>query len=125
MAQRIPIRFDKAYGLLSTVLFMPPSSSYVEVDKGSAQVRMGPSFHACFPLTAVGAMRERTEFTLSRGVHGWAGRWLVNGSGKGLVSIELRPEQGARVLGVPVRLRELIVSVDDPGMLMKALRCKC
>ena len=67
-------------------------------------------------------LRASGRIARSRGVHGWAGRWLVNGSGKGLVSLELKPEQRARVLGVPVRLRELIVSVEDPAALIRSLR---
>ncbi|MGC4117946.1 MAG: hypothetical protein QM765_26040 [Myxococcales bacterium] len=121
MNQRFPIRFDKAYGWLSTVFLMPPSSSYVEVVGDQVEARMGPSFLARFPLSAVNSAGERHAFTLSRGVHGWAGRWLVNGSGQGLVSIRLEPKQSARVLGFPVGLRELIVSVDDPAGLIRAL----
>jgi hypothetical protein len=54
-------------------------------------------------------------------VHGWAGRYLVNGSGRNLVSIGLDPPQRARVIGFPVRVRELTVSVDDPAGLVEAL----
>jgi hypothetical protein len=55
-------------------------------------------------------------------VHGFAGRWLVNGSGDGIVSLELRPAQRAWVMGFPVRLRTLLVSVQDPAGLVAALR---
>jgi len=121
MAQRFPIRFEHLYGRFSSLLLLPPASSYVEIDGDRVEARMSWSFQARFPLSAVASARERREFVLSRGVHGGAGRWLVNGSGKGLVSIALRPEQRARVLGWPVRLRELIVSVEDPAALIKAL----
>jgi hypothetical protein len=50
-------------------------------------------------------------------VHGFRGRWLVNGSGRGILSIQLTPAQRAYVMGVPIRLRELLVSVTDlPGV---------
>lgn len=68
--------------------------------------------------------QNRTAGTriFSRGVHEWRGRWLVNGSGEGVLRIDLSPGQRARVVGVPVGLRELLVSVDDPPRLASALR---
>lgn len=59
--------------------------------------------------------------SLTRGVHGWAGRWLVNGAGEGVLAIDLDPTQRARVAGFPVRLRQLLVSVEDPAALTRAL----
>jgi hypothetical protein len=58
---------------------------------------------------------------LTRGVHGWAGRWLVNGAGDGIVVLNLDPLQRGYVMGFPVKLRELRVSVDDPSALATAL----
>jgi hypothetical protein len=55
------------------------------------------------------------------GVHGWRGRWLVNGSSSGLVGVDLNPPARARVGPVPVTVRELRVSVDDPDGLVAAL----
>jgi hypothetical protein len=59
--------------------------------------------------------------SLTRGVHGWAGRWLVNGAGDGILVISLNPWQRGYVIGFPVTLRELLVSVDDPSALAIAL----
>jgi hypothetical protein len=56
---------------------------------------------------------------LSRGVHGFAGRWLVNGSGENLVDIALQPRQRGYVMGFPVRLRNVLV--EDPAGLTSAL----
>ncbi len=58
---------------------------------------------------------------LSRGVHGFAGRWLVNGSGRGILTIDLEPVQRGYVMGFPVRIRQLMVSVQDPSKLAAAL----
>jgi hypothetical protein len=55
------------------------------------------------------------------GVHGWGGRWLVNGSAQGLVRITFDPPVPGRVLGFPVRVHTLRVSVEDPGGLVAAL----
>jgi hypothetical protein len=45
----------------------------------------------------------------------------VNGSGQGIVTLELNPRQRAYVMGFPVRLRRLMVSVGEPAALAQAL----
>lgn len=118
---RFPIRFDAWYGALSTALLLPPSGSFVELAGDEIRVRMAWGFRARFPRSVVTAAGEYRSRPLTRGVHGFAGRWLVNGSGQGIVSIALEPPQRARVLGVPVKLRNLLVSVEDPAGLVMAL----
>lgn len=119
--KRFPIRFDAAYGMLSAALAMSPSKSFVEVEGDEVRVRMARAFRADFPRSAVVSFTLYDRKPLSRGVHGWAGRWLVNGSGEGVVTVVLQPAQRAYVLGFPVRLRELLVSVEDPTGLEAAL----
>ena len=118
---RFPIRFEPWYRTLSTVVGLPPSSAYIEIDDREIAVRMGWAFRARFPRSAVASTSTPDRRPLSRGVHGFAGRWLVNGSGRGIIGITLRSPQRARVSGVPIRLRELFVSVDDPGAVAVAL----
>jgi len=120
--RRFLIRFDRWYAVLSGALAIFPSSSRVEIDGDEVRVRMGWAFRARFPRSSVVATVEMNERPLSRGVHGFAGRWLVNGSGRGIVTIDLSPDQRGYVMGFPVRLRQLMVSVDEPGALMLALR---
>ena len=120
--QRFPIRFDDWYRVLSTALFLPPSSAYVEVDGDEVHVRMGWAFRARFPRAAITSATETHASPLSRGVHGFAGRWLVNGSGHGLLTIDLTPRQRGYVVGFLVRLRRLMVSVAEPAALAAALR---
>ena len=66
-------------------------------------------------------MRPERNAYLSLGVHGWRGRWLVNGAAGPLVALEIEPPVRARVIGIPVRLRELFVSVDDPDAVIAEL----
>jgi hypothetical protein len=119
---RFPIRFGRLYEALSRALFISPSDSYVAIDGGHVTVRMAWAFEASFSCRAVAAATPLDRRPVSRGVHGWRGRWLVNGSGDGILRVDLSPGQRARVLGVPVGLRELLVSVDDPAQLASALR---
>lgn len=120
-AGRFPIRFDPAYGRLSSLLLLRPADAFVEVREDEVEVRMAWAFRARFPRAAVRAATEYDRTPLSRGVHGLAGRWLVNGSGRGIVRLALAPTQRAAVMGFPVRLRELLVSVQDPAALLRAL----
>ncbi len=119
--KRFPVRFDTAYRVLSTALLMSPSQSFVEVEGDKVRVRMAWGFRAEFPRSAVRSVTSYDRTPLSRGIHGWAGRWLVNGSGGGVMSLILEPSQRGYVLGFPVRLRNLLVSIEDPSGLMAAL----
>jgi hypothetical protein len=121
---RFPIRFERWYRVLSSALLLRPSDSYVEVREGEVECRMGWAFRARFPRSAVSRTQRLEHKPLSRGVHGLAGRWLVNGSGDRILAVDLEPPQRARVLGVPVRLRQLLVSVDDPDSLAEHLRTR-
>jgi len=120
-AVRVPIRFERWYSLLSSALLLPPSDSYLVIGNAEVECRMGWAFRARFPLSTVTHAARVEQKPLSRGVHGFAGRWLVNGSGDRIVAIDLSPPQRARVLGLPVRLRQLLVSVDDPDALAARL----
>ena len=120
--RRIPIRFERWYALLSSALLLFPSDSFVEIHDDEVECRMGWAFRARFPRSAVSDAKRSKPVPLTRGVHGFNGRWLVNGSGDGILAVELEPPQRGRVLGVPVKLRQLLVSVDDPEALAAQLR---
>jgi len=122
MISRIPIRFDPAYALLSRALFLPPSGAYVEISPESVRVRMGWAFRAELPRASIASTSRAHDKPLSRGVHGFAGRWLVNGSGDGILIVDLEPSQRGFVMGFPVRLKQLMISVHDPAALASALR---
>jgi hypothetical protein len=119
--QRFSIRFDKCYGGLSSSLLLPPQESYVELDSQWVRVQMGWAFRTQFPRSTIISVTPTKHVPLSRGVHGWAGRWLVNGSGQGILTIDLQPNQRAYVMGFPVRLKQLLISVTEPIALMRLL----
>jgi hypothetical protein len=118
---RFPIKFEPAYALVSRALFISPSDSYIEVAGNEVSVRMGWAFRAKFDRSALAGTSLGEPVRLTRGVHGWAGRWLVNGAGDGILAIDLEPRQRAYVMGFPVSLRQLQVSVDDAPALAAAL----
>ena len=119
--ERFPISFDRWYGGLSSVLGLPPSTAYVDLHGDEVEVRMGWAFRARFPRAAIRSISWPARRPFSRGVHGFGGRWLVNGSGRGVVTLNLNPAQRAYVLGLPASLRELSVSMADAATLGAAL----
>jgi hypothetical protein len=117
---RFPIRFTGLNRTMSAV-GLSPGRSWVEVDDERLCVRMGWAFKLDTPLVNVRDARPDTERVWSWGVHGWRGRWLVNGSSSGLVRIDLTPPVRARTGPVPISVCELRVSVEDPDGLIAAL----
>ena len=118
---RFPLRFDAWYRPLSSLLLLAPTRSYVEIVNGLVHVRMAWAFRASFPQSSLTGVVRSESHPLSRGVHGMAGRWLVNGSGSDIVAMDLNPIGRGYVMGFPVKLRQLLVSVEDPEGLIRAL----
>jgi hypothetical protein len=118
---RFPITFNSWYRVFSSVLGLPPSSAYVQVTGEQVEARMGWAFRSRFRRSVVSSASALDIRPLSRGVHGFGGRWLVNGAGREILRVELSPAQRAYVMGVPVRLRELLVSVSEVSVVAAAL----
>jgi len=118
---RYPIAFESWYRWLSTVLGLPPSTAYVDIDGDDVEVRMGWAFRARFRRSDVRSAAPFDIRPLSRGVHGLAGSYLVNGAGRDILRIELRPAQRAYLMRIPVKLEELLVSLSEPAEVAKAL----
>jgi hypothetical protein len=118
-------RFEISYssGLRSffNACGLGPRFSAVEVNSQSVRVHMGWAFAANIPRSAVASIEPDDGRVGGWGVHGWGGRWLVNGSSSGLIRLQLDPPARALVVGVPVRLRTLRVSVEDPEGLLRVL----
>jgi hypothetical protein len=122
MAERFPIRYSPGHGVMLSVLGLPRAVSYVELDGDRLRVRMGWAFRADVTRAAVRrAAGEPALRPISVGTHGWRGKWLVNGARSGLVRLELDEGRKARVLGIPVRLRVLRVSMEDPERFLARL----
>jgi hypothetical protein len=126
-----PISFDRPSRIPMTVLGAGPKVSRVKVSSPTVDIRMGWGFHATIPREAVASARPLNgglselsgPFRLSvlRGVNYWRGTALVNGAGTGLVEITLDRPKWVRLGPVRVRMRRLIVSVEDQSGLVAAL----
>jgi len=82
---------------------------------------MGWAFRADIARSSITGAMPYTGLVGGIGAHGWNGTWLVDGAASGLVTIDIDPPAQARVLGVPLRLWTLIVSVDWPDGLIASL----
>jgi len=107
---------------LFVVLGMGPRTSGIEVGTGSVRVRMGWAFTADIPRSAIRSAVPDSGLVLGWGVHGFGGGWLVNGSSRGLVRLHIEPACRARVMGFPVRLHTLRLSLAEPDAFLAALR---
>ena len=115
------MRYERWMSHLTTPLGLGPKSSLVELDHSHLRVKMGWAFDANIPLTSITSAQPSTDRVLGWGVHvDTGGRWLVNGSSAGLVDLSVDPAVRARALGLPIKLKRLLVSVDDPDTLIAA-----
>ena len=122
MAEQIfPMRYGAFRPLLS-VTGMGPGLSRVGLSDDTLSIDMGWAFRAKIPLTSIADARRDDGRVGGIGVHGFRGRWLVNGAASGLVAISVDPPTRARAVGVPVRLGYVRVSVEDPDALLAALQ---
>jgi hypothetical protein len=120
MKTRFPIKYSRLWTWLLRSMFLPRRLAYIEIKGNDVRVRMSYAFRARFSrgdVSAVGTHRP----VVSIGVHGWRGRWLVNGSHRPIARITFALPVKARVLGIGIHVRELLVSVDDVAELQRAL----
>ncbi|OBH12461.1 hypothetical protein [Mycobacterium sp. E1747] len=114
------LRYDRWYLPLSVPVGLGPKRSEVRVDAGTLRVKMGWAFDAHVPLASITHAERANDRVFTLGVHYSDGRWLVNGSGKGLVALTIEPPVDAKAVGRSISLRELWVSVTDPDALIAA-----
>src|SRR5262249_14127331 len=89
--------------------------SYVDVSDDRLVVHMGWGFRATIDRAAIVGTEPGRYVWWAYGVHFMnQGRWIVNGSGHNIVQARIDPPARGHVMGVPVKLRELWVSLDDP-----------
>ncbi|WP_197084893.1 hypothetical protein [Saccharothrix sp. ST-888] len=117
-----PIRYDSWFVPLATAFGLGRRRAGVRIGEGVVTVRLGWAFRARIPLNTIRSAGPDSGGVTGWGVHGFGGHWLVNGSAKGLVRLELDPPVRAYAVQVPVRLRELRLSLDQPDVFLAALR---
>lgn len=116
--------FARAHSVLRPVLAvtgMGPTRIRIELDDDELRVRMGPLFRAAALRTAIIEATAYDGRVGGWGVHGWRGRWLVNTTSTGLVTLSLDPPARARLLGIGLRPHVLRLSLADRDAFLAAL----
>lgn len=100
-------------GILSPLFFimrLNAHCSHIRLSSSELDVRFGWAFSARIPLTRVRSVRVDNDFVGGVGVHGFGGAWLVNGSHRSTVRIEIDGAP-ARVMGLSLTLTTLRLGV--------------
>jgi hypothetical protein len=121
IAKRYTISYG-ALGPLLTLLGLGRRFSTIERSGDQLHVQMGWGFRAKFPISSIRSVTPYTGVAMGIGVHGFGGNYLVNGKASGIVTLEIEPSAKALLIGVPVKLRKLSVSLDEPEQFIADFR---
>ena len=121
-------RFEIAYtginGPLMKVLGVGPGRGYVIVTPDDLIIKMGWAFSGTIPRSRITSAEESTKPRgYGWGVHGWNGKWVINGSDTGIVKIELDPATTVRTMIFPINPHELYISLVNPKGFLEAVGC--
>lgn len=119
--RRFPFRYDAWCGWILGLFLSGRSVSHIDVGPDDIDVRLGIAFSGRVPRSSIVSLSRWHGPVYGWGAHGWRGRWLVNGSSKGIVVLHIEPPARGRVIGFPVKLKELALSPEDPDGLSDAL----
>ena len=114
------LRYERWFLPFSVPLGLGPKRSEVRIEDGTLHLRFGWGFRTEIPLTSIKDAKPNNDRVYAWGAHGWRGRWLVNGSSKDIAELTIDPPARAYVLGAPIKLQTLYVSVTDPQALIAA-----
>ncbi len=116
--EQFEIRYSKWFKPSLGILGLGPKFSRVTLSDATLDVTMGWAFRMSAPRSAITTVRHDVGPDSARvmgwGVHGWRGSWLVNGSSDGIVDLAFEPAATARVMGLPMAVRKLRVSLVEP-----------
>jgi hypothetical protein len=123
--RRFALRYGGWMRALASLTALGPQWSHVDLSADELQVRMGWGFQAHIPRRSIIRARplgQQRDIWYAVGIHTLrGGRWIVNGSLHGVVTLEIEPPVRARVFGLPIRLRWLAMSLRDPDGFLAAL----
>jgi hypothetical protein len=100
-----------------------PSTARITIEDDVLRVKMGWFwFRATVPLQSIVHARRSANAWFAVGVHtDMMGGWIVNGSPLGMVHLTIEPPAAGRFAGLPIRVRNLWLSLEDPDGFVEAL----
>jgi hypothetical protein len=101
----------------------PPSTAEIEIADGDLHVKMGWFwFRATVPIASIVHARRSANAWLSVGIHtDTMGGWIVNGSPLNMVQLTIEPSASGRFAGLPIRVHNLWLSLEEPDAFVQAL----
>jgi hypothetical protein len=120
-ATRYEIGYSTWNARLLGLLGLGPRHSSLVVSDDAVTVTMGWGFSVAIPRESIVSIETDDERVWGWGVHGWRGRWLVNGTSRGLVRFTIEPPARARTAFFHLDLRVLRVSLADRDALLAAM----
>ncbi|MGE3911827.1 MAG: hypothetical protein AB7K36_20890 [Chloroflexota bacterium] len=100
-----------------------PSTARIEIENDVLRVKMGWFwFRVTVPLQSIVHARRSANAWFSMGIHtdGMRG-WIVNGSPFGMVHLAIEPPAAGRFAGLPIRVSNLWLSLEDPDAFLAAV----
>ena len=100
-----------------------PSTARIAIEGDALRVKMGWFwFRAMVPLRSIVHVRRSANAWFSVGIHTDMMRgWIVNGSPLGMVHLTIQPPAAGRFVGLPIRVSNLWLSLEDPDGFVDAL----
>ena len=100
-----------------------PSTARIAIEGDVLAVKMGWFwFRATIPLRSIAHARRSANAWFSIGIHTDMMRgWIVNGSPFGMVHLAIEPPANGRFVGLPIKVGNLWLSLQDPDPFLRAL----
>jgi hypothetical protein len=100
-----------------------PFTTRIAIDDDQLRVKMGWFwFRVTVPLRSVVHVRRSANAWFAVGVHTDMMRgWIVNGSPLGMVHLTIAPPAAGHFAGLPIRVSNLWLSLEDPDAFVKAV----
>ena len=124
MKESFDLSFNPFMRIVMTPMLCGPRRCRVVLTADRLRVTMGMgawAFSAAVPRSSITGAARVSGPVLGWGAHGWRGRWLINGSSRGLVQVTVDPPTRGRCLIVPLKVKELTLSLEHPDEFVAAL----
>ncbi len=121
---KFQISFNRFMRVVMTPILAGPRHCHVVLTADRLKVKMGMggwAFSAAVPRSSVVDAKRASGPVFGWGAHGWRGQWLINGSSQGLVRVSIDPAGRGRCLIVPVKVKRLTLSLEEPDQFIAGL----
>ena len=117
-----PLLYSPWLRPLFSVLGLGPTFSDVTLTPDALIVRMGWAFRVRIPRTSIRSAVRTHNIWWAIGAHtNLMGAWLVNGSARNIVRLDLDPPVSGRSAGLRTRVKILGLGLKDPDGFLAAL----